>query len=232
MPTSEARIRANQQNALLSTGPKTSEGKEKSRQNALKHGLTGEGVVLIDEDAAEVERRYLAMSDEMRPSGEMGKALVRRLATLSVRLERSVLQENATLKERVLRAEADFEVPEGLDDDEADRLRAEAGRRALFDPSKEATLARKYEAAAERGLFRSLKEFRQVEREAKTARFGPDPAEARKALGSFLPVETIQSILDDLPVATPSKPARPVANLANSPSRASFEVPMTIGRAG
>jgi hypothetical protein len=77
MPTSEARILANQANALKSSGPKTPEGKEKSRQNALKHGLTGEGIVLNDEDAAEVERRYLVMTDEMRPSCEMSKILVR-----------------------------------------------------------------------------------------------------------------------------------------------------------
>ena len=44
--------------------------------------------------------------------------------------------------------------------------RAEAGDRALFDPSKEACLARRYEAAARRGFFKSLKEFREVEAEA------------------------------------------------------------------
>jgi hypothetical protein len=40
-------------------------------------------------------------------------------------------------------------VPEGLDEAAVTKLRAEAVRRAMFDPSKEATLARKYEAAAE-----------------------------------------------------------------------------------
>ncbi len=56
MPASEARILANQRNAQRSTGPKTPEGKEQSRRNALKHGLTGAGVVLPERDAAEVER--------------------------------------------------------------------------------------------------------------------------------------------------------------------------------
>ena len=41
--------------------------------------------------------------------------------------------------------------------------RAEAGERALFDAGKEATLARKYEAAATRELYRALREFRAVE---------------------------------------------------------------------
>ena len=50
MPVSEARLAANRKNALLSTGPKTEEGKEHYR-NSLKHGLTGAGVVIPDEDA-------------------------------------------------------------------------------------------------------------------------------------------------------------------------------------
>jgi len=36
---SEARLRANRENAKKSTGPKTSRGKAYSRRNALKHGL-------------------------------------------------------------------------------------------------------------------------------------------------------------------------------------------------
>ena len=44
--------------------------------------------------------------------------------------------------------------------------RAEAGSRALFNASKSATLARRYEAEARRGFFKALKEFRLVEAEA------------------------------------------------------------------
>jgi hypothetical protein len=38
--TSEARIAANRRNAALSTGPKTPQGKARSRQNSWKHGLS------------------------------------------------------------------------------------------------------------------------------------------------------------------------------------------------
>ena len=44
--------------------------------------------------------------------------------------------------------------------------RAEAGSRALFDASKPACLARRYESEARRGFFQALKEFRKVEAEA------------------------------------------------------------------
>jgi len=46
MIVSDARIAANRANALKSTGPRTAEGKERSRCNALKHGMTGAGVAL------------------------------------------------------------------------------------------------------------------------------------------------------------------------------------------
>ena len=72
MPASAARIGANRQNSLKSTGPRTTDGKGRSRQNALKHGLTGEGVVLADEDAAEVERRLPAFQDEPAFRGDGG----------------------------------------------------------------------------------------------------------------------------------------------------------------
>ncbi len=228
--TSEARINANRQNATRSTGPKTTEGKERSRQNSLKHGLTGAGVVVPQEDAAEIERRFETISNELRPSGEISSLLIRRVATLSVRLERSVLQETAALSERVRQAEAAFEAPEGASPTQTEMLRAEAGHRALFDPSKDAANARKYEAAAERGLFRALKEIRQVEKEAKAAAESElllEPYDERPALGSFLPVEPIEPILPNRPVATPSRPApTPVV----SPSNQAFEVPITIGR--
>ena len=136
-------------NALKSTGPKTVEGKEASRTNAYKHGLTGSGTVLPQSEAAEVQRRYLAFCAEARPTGEIGQALALRAATLSARLERCAAHEAAVLAERVRHAEADFKAPEGLDPARERRLRQEAGHRALFDASAEASLARKYEAAAE-----------------------------------------------------------------------------------
>ena len=37
--TTEKKITANRRNAQLSTGPRTQEGKDAVRQNALKHGL-------------------------------------------------------------------------------------------------------------------------------------------------------------------------------------------------
>ncbi len=56
-----------------------------------------------------------------------------------------------------------------LDFDRIALDRAGAADRALHDPSPAAVLARKQEAAAERGLYRALKEFRQVEADHRAA---------------------------------------------------------------
>jgi hypothetical protein len=203
--------------------------------------LTGEGVVLIEKDTAEVERISRAMESELNPSGTMGYVLIRRFATLAVRLDRSAAQETAALTERVRRAEADFVSPEGVDEPEAAKLRLEACHRAMFDPSKEATLARKYEAAAERGLYRALKEFRQVEKEAKLAIPSSQIGATRQPLGSFLPAQKTvlpaqktAPVIRQEPVRATSQPTstywKPGEPLWNPAFGTDCDVPFAIGK--
>jgi hypothetical protein len=193
--------------------------------------LTGEGVVLPNEDQVEVDRRFAAFQAELAPSGEMGRTLVKRVATLAVRLDRCVAQETAALSARVRQAEAEFEAPEGFDPAEVERLRGEAGRRAMFDPSKEASLARKYEAAAERGMFRALKELRQVEKEVKASDPVINADNFQETLGSFLEFEKMVGEMEAMyPETAFSKPSEGVARGRDLAFGASFDVPFTIGR--
>ena len=231
MPASEARIKANQENAKKSRGPTTVAGKEKSRRNALKHGLTGAGIVLPEADAAEVERRAIAFENELEPSGEVGLALVRRAALNSVRMERGADQQVAALAERVRRVEAEFVAPEGATVEEAEKLKAEAARIAMFDPSKEATLARKYELAAERGFYRALKELRAVERASNPVTSADDGRSFEAMLGSFseddMTDEEFDALSAKLNLPTPSwlQPSPPIPS-----SRGGIDVPITVGR--
>jgi hypothetical protein len=230
MPASPAQILANQANSARSTGPRTSEGKENSRQNALKHGLTGAGVVLPVEDAAEVERRVASFRAELQPSSSVGLTLVRRAATLAVRMEKCADRELADTAERVARAMIEFEPPEGISEAESNRLRAEAGRAASFDPSQQACLARRYEAAAERGFYRALKELRLVEKQPSPI----DPARqldlARQELGSFLEM-TKSHARDPEPLrSTPQNRLDQVAPPPLPRSTGIVDVPFTIGK--
>jgi len=79
---------ANRLNAQKSTGPKTEEGKAASRQNALKHGLTGAGVVLPAEAAAAVATRLDQWRDDYRPATDTEEWLFRQLVVCSVRVDR------------------------------------------------------------------------------------------------------------------------------------------------
>ena len=102
MPCSEARMNANRINAQRSTGPKTDEGKEASRRNSFKHGLTGAGVVTPVEDEAEIAALAHGLEAEFStPGSTSGRVLARLAATLSVRFERGVRHEAAATAERV-----------------------------------------------------------------------------------------------------------------------------------
>jgi hypothetical protein len=48
-------VQANRLNVLKSTGPKTSQGKERSRCNAIRHGLSAETVIVGLVDAHDYE---------------------------------------------------------------------------------------------------------------------------------------------------------------------------------
>ena len=83
-----AQTLANQANARKSTGPRTQEGKDAARRNALKHGLASETLVLPDEEAAAVAARVEAWTPTFKPRDDFGAWLVRELAASSVQLDR------------------------------------------------------------------------------------------------------------------------------------------------
>src|SRR5580692_9080330 len=83
-----SRIEINRANAQHSTGPKTTEGKQKSSLNALRHGLTGQIVVMPTEDLAAYQRHLASFTDEYTPSGATEANLVQALADTSWRLNR------------------------------------------------------------------------------------------------------------------------------------------------
>jgi hypothetical protein len=64
---------------------------------------------------------------------------------------------------------------EGLDHETIALDRAEAPHRAMFDTSPSAALLRKYEASAERGFFRALRELREVQAAMPEPPAGPEP---------------------------------------------------------
>jgi hypothetical protein len=83
-----SRIEINRSNAQHSTGPKTAEGKQRSSLNALRHGLTGQIVVMPTEDLDAYQLHLESFTDEYNPEGATEAHLVQALADTSWRLNR------------------------------------------------------------------------------------------------------------------------------------------------
>ncbi len=254
MSCSPARLEANRQNALKSTGPRTAAGKAASRFNACQHGLAGAAdLVAPGEDEGLIARRAVAFARELDAPGAVGQLLAHRAALLSVRMERAAEHDLAVVATQIETARTEFDedrraafddwvaaldapgdprealaglatLPEGVThltlawgqlraaiaahdevalargalwlgrgadsppldllarvDAELARLRAladstpqlaatlgaaraAAGELARFDPSPAATLARRYEAAAERGMYRAIRAIADLRR--------------------------------------------------------------------
>ena len=88
-------IEANRRNALKSTGPTTPEGKERSRRNALRHGLTAETVIAALEDAEDYQAFEAAVTADYDAESAVERELVLRLASVLWRLRRATGIETA-----------------------------------------------------------------------------------------------------------------------------------------
>jgi hypothetical protein len=91
--TTFGRIEANRLNASKSTGPKTQPGKQRSRRNAVRHGLTAETVIGALEDAEDYREFQAAVIADYDAQSAVERELVLRLASLLWRLRRATIME-------------------------------------------------------------------------------------------------------------------------------------------
>src|SRR6516162_7901149 len=96
--TSFRQIEANRRNAQLSTGPVTEGGKKRSRQNAVRHGLTAETVIDALEDAEDYASFEMAVTGDHDVQTAVERELVLRLASLLWRLRRTTIIESGLFK--------------------------------------------------------------------------------------------------------------------------------------
>jgi hypothetical protein len=88
-------IAANRRNALKSTGPVTPEGKNRSRCNAVRHGLTSETVIAALEDAEDYQAFEATVIADYDAESAVERELVLRLASVLWRLRRATGIETA-----------------------------------------------------------------------------------------------------------------------------------------
>ena len=82
-------IEANRRNALKSTGPTTPEGKQRSRCNAIRHGLTAETVIAVLENSDDYEAFERTVISDYDAETAVERELVLRLASVLWRLRRA-----------------------------------------------------------------------------------------------------------------------------------------------
>ena len=96
--TSFRQAEANRRNALGSTGPRTEDGKRRSRRNALRHGLCAETVIEILEDVDDYQRFEAAVIADYDARTAVERELVLRLASLLWRIRRATSIETDLLR--------------------------------------------------------------------------------------------------------------------------------------
>ena len=145
MPT-ELKIRANRENALQSTGPRTVEGKSASSGNALKHGLTAAFRVLPNESQEEFDRVLADYQRTFAPIGEHELFLVEEMVESRWRLARVRRLESALVEQMCTAA----------DSNDADLMLVTALLNNTAGPFK--TLQR-YAAESTRAYYRALRQL-------------------------------------------------------------------------
>jgi hypothetical protein len=110
------RTEINRANSQHSTGPKTAAGKKQSSLNALRHGLTGQIVVMPTEDLHAYRLHLTSFTDEYHPKGATEAHLVQALADASWRLNRVAALETNLLTLGITSGSAFTDAPQQIQD--------------------------------------------------------------------------------------------------------------------
>jgi hypothetical protein len=114
--SSPSRFEINKANAQHSSGPKTAAGKQRSSLNALRHGLTGQIVVMPTEDLQAYQTHLESFTDEYHPAGATEANLVQALADTSWRLNRVAALETNLLTMGMTNANSFVDGPAQIQD--------------------------------------------------------------------------------------------------------------------
>ena len=143
--TSELKILASRANGAKSRGPVTPEGKQRSKMNALRHGLCAEVVLLDGERPDAFEELHAEILAVFQPA-DITELKLAELATASLwRIARAWEYEKRIMNKEIRRQ------PEGLAADRAGDAFAE-----LADNHRSLDLLLRYDTKFERQYHRSL----------------------------------------------------------------------------
>lgn len=175
---SERQLRANQANALKSTGPRTEEGKQVSRLNGLRHGLTGQVSIMTDDNRREHDDFCNPIIARLNPDGPLELQLANLIAHDHFRINRIHAIEDGVFA--LGHAKPANQIDSGAE--QADVALSEAT--TFMRDSKQIMLMTTYESRISRTIARNMAELRRLQAERK-AQLDKDLEEASSSTNSL-----------------------------------------------
>ncbi len=185
-------------NGAKSQGPKTEEGRARSSQNALKHGLTALKFVLPTEDRDEFYHLRDAYLARFQPADPVEQRLVETMVLCDYRLRRLITIETNLLSNEIVRHGPDPDpLIDGMDDE--DRLAWTFQHLATNNPSLQ--LLSRYQGQIDRAYHRAFRQLQQLQQVAQ--------ARGNVAQARGLPRRDSSRRLSPHQTNPPTKPATP-----------------------
>jgi hypothetical protein len=176
------RAAANRANAAHSTGPTTPEGKRRASLNALRHGLTGQTVVLPEDDLAAYQNSCAQFHAELKPQGLLETKTVQTIADTYWRLDRIRAMENNLFALAVQEQPGELGAPDVTIHCALAQAKSLDGRGDLF------TRLSLYEQRLTRTLTLAKAELKQLQQERAKAR--------EEALEAAMKIRNLKKALD------------------------------------
>ena len=198
----QSQIDANRRNAQKSTGPKTQEGKAKSRRNALRHGLTAKACMLADEDPNDLLDMIAEINEKFDPQDTDEDFLVQRMAEARIRYNRIMPLEASIFNLRLVVDKA----PDPLM--EAQGLSCQRAWAYMRDANGGNALSKlsRYETSLLREYDRSRHELEKLQK-IRTAKPNPPPIVEKLRKEPDPPITPIESAQPTPRKPAPHKPA-------------------------
>jgi hypothetical protein len=156
---SEARLRANRENAKNSTGPRTEAGKKRSSLNSTRHGILAQVIHLPEEEMAAFTKFTKEYVASLAPVGAVETQLANACADLQFRLHRLAAAEHN------LFAIGHNENGDAWDVDNSESHTALAFAETFRRSKDPLALLTLYESRLSRRLLQTLKQLREIQSE-------------------------------------------------------------------
>jgi hypothetical protein len=148
-------------NAEKSTGPRTANGKQRSRCNAVKHNLSGQNLILLETERVAYNRMATSMQNDLNPKTEPERQIAQKIIDTNFRLNRLTAIESNMFSFGLLDNETDTG-----HDDQIETMAAQT--RAWIERAHSFDILGRYETRLSRQLLKYQQEFERLQAQRKS----------------------------------------------------------------